>query len=205
MHQAVLRNRTELDAVRAAATKLADAQTESNHKSRVLGAPGTSGRATSACLEAGETRAGQGRRRGGGAKIGRGSDERAAPEVAGALAQLRGDALRASSGLLPGSSRGSYSGGLVAAGRVDSVNSHGATAAISCPWVFKHLWAAHFAVHRCGAVHTPPTHAQPDTICVDMFIDHSLARRPITLAQHAQRSPAGRGAAIVKAIRFPSR
>lgn len=40
VHQALLRNRTQLDAVRAADAKLADAQTESNNKSRVLGRVG---------------------------------------------------------------------------------------------------------------------------------------------------------------------
>jgi len=40
VHQALLRNRTELDAVRAADAKLADAQTESNNKSRILGRVG---------------------------------------------------------------------------------------------------------------------------------------------------------------------
>lgn len=40
VHQALLRNRTELAAVRAADAKLADAQTESNNKSRVLGRVG---------------------------------------------------------------------------------------------------------------------------------------------------------------------
>ncbi|MBK8977208.1 MAG: DUF3732 domain-containing protein [Planctomycetes bacterium] len=40
VHQALLRNRSELDAVRAADAKLADAQTESNNKSRVLGRVG---------------------------------------------------------------------------------------------------------------------------------------------------------------------
>jgi len=40
VHQALLRNRAQLDAVRAADAKLADAQTESNNKSRVLGRVG---------------------------------------------------------------------------------------------------------------------------------------------------------------------
>jgi hypothetical protein len=40
VHQALVRNRTELDAVRAADAKLADAQTESNNKALVLGRVG---------------------------------------------------------------------------------------------------------------------------------------------------------------------